>query len=193
MRNRRASARGRIHVTGGHRHVRPGGEPMTALRGTCVASSDRAPPGLSVPLRWTTYVAALVWPDEVRRPQRLAGTSVLSSVGRSNLVAGRGEVPSPRREVRPLSAAPSVLGFPLAVRQKYSDDQGGSLAAMITYCGFLRSSVAAGARQRARVSAQRAPALTTKHPTRRSGSSRRADGSCKSVRCMAAGRRTGST
>jgi membrane protein len=30
-----------------------------------------------------------------------------------------------------------VLGFPLAVRQKYSDDQGGSLAATIAYYGFF--------------------------------------------------------
>ena len=29
------------------------------------------------------------------------------------------------------------LGFPLAVLQKYSDDQGGYLAAMITYYGFF--------------------------------------------------------
>ena len=29
------------------------------------------------------------------------------------------------------------LGFPLAVRQKYSDDQGGFLAAAITYYGFF--------------------------------------------------------
>ena len=29
------------------------------------------------------------------------------------------------------------LGFPLAVRQKYSDDQGGYLAATVTYYGFF--------------------------------------------------------
>jgi len=29
------------------------------------------------------------------------------------------------------------LGFPLAVRQKYSDDQGGYLAATITYYAFF--------------------------------------------------------
>ena len=29
------------------------------------------------------------------------------------------------------------LGFPLAVRQKYSEDQGGYLAATITYYGFF--------------------------------------------------------
>jgi uncharacterized BrkB/YihY/UPF0761 family membrane protein len=29
------------------------------------------------------------------------------------------------------------LGFPLAVRQKYGDDQGGYLAATITYYGFF--------------------------------------------------------
>ena len=31
----------------------------------------------------------------------------------------------------------AVLGFPLAVRQKYSDDQGGYLAATVTYYGFF--------------------------------------------------------
>jgi uncharacterized BrkB/YihY/UPF0761 family membrane protein len=29
------------------------------------------------------------------------------------------------------------LGFPLAVLQKYADDQGGYLAASITYCAFF--------------------------------------------------------